>query len=143
MIFFEFNVLFIIIGLHGVLLSLSFAPCTRSSEASSDHASAEEDCGCGTGSALTRESAIVDGISSRVSAVNIGATTKDAVGALVADMNSKMVIIPGGLNRVGTDAAILKEDGESPSRLVKLSPFLMDIYETTNNGLCPEPKLRF
>lgn len=42
------------------------------------------------------------------------------------------IAIPGGTGRVGTSRPVYQGDGESPQRLVRLRPFLMDAGAVTN-----------
>lgn len=44
----------------------------------------------------------------------------------------EMVDIPGGTYRMGTDDEEGSRDGESPSKIVRVAPFLIDKYPTTN-----------
>jgi formylglycine-generating enzyme required for sulfatase activity len=43
-----------------------------------------------------------------------------------------IVAIPGGVATIGTDAPVLREDGEGPARRVTLRPFRMDAHAVSN-----------
>jgi formylglycine-generating enzyme len=45
---------------------------------------------------------------------------------------ARVVRLPGGRFRVGTDASPLRQDGESPARLVSIRPFAIDPFAVTN-----------
>src|SRR5262245_2541931 len=45
---------------------------------------------------------------------------------------ARFVRLPGGRFRMGTDEKILPQDGEGPSRLVKVRPFAIDPLAVTN-----------
>ena len=46
---------------------------------------------------------------------------------------NKMAFIKGGVFTMGTDDAILPQDGEGPARKVEVSEFYMNIYEVSNS----------
>ena len=50
-------------------------------------------------------------------------------------MNKKMAFIPGGRGFIGTDKVIMQRDGEGPRRPVQLSPYYLDKYEVSNDGI--------
>jgi sulfatase modifying factor 1 len=45
---------------------------------------------------------------------------------------NKLVLIPGGVFKMGLDKAVIPSDGETPSRIVHISEFYMDKYEVSN-----------
>ena len=49
-----------------------------------------------------------------------------------AQRPDRLVALPGGRFRVGTDTPILPQDGETPSRVVTLRPFAIDPHAVTN-----------
>ena len=63
---------------------------------------------------------------------------------LITDTGARMVFMPGGLFRMGTDEG---ETDERPSHLVRIDPFFIDETEVTNGqyaqcvatGICPSP----
>jgi formylglycine-generating enzyme len=56
----------------------------------------------------------------------------DAGDAVTGPAPSRLVRLPGGRVRVGTDRPFLHVDGEGPSRHVKLKPFAIDPFAVTN-----------
>lgn len=48
----------------------------------------------------------------------------------------RIVQLPGGRSRVGTDASPLPQDGESPTRVVSIKPFAIDPFAVTNEWFC-------
>ena len=44
-----------------------------------------------------------------------------------------MIYLDGGTFTMGTDLPIFVADGEAPARRVRVDPFYMDIYETSNS----------
>lgn len=44
----------------------------------------------------------------------------------------QMVLIPGGVFKMGTNNPVIPADGEDPARWVQLDDFYMDVYEVTN-----------
>ncbi|MCB8940682.1 MAG: SUMF1/EgtB/PvdO family nonheme iron enzyme [Ardenticatenaceae bacterium] len=64
---------------------------------------------------------------------------------LITDTGARMVFMPGGLFRMGTDEG---ENDERPSHLVRIDPFFIDETEVTNGqyaecvqaGACPPPQ---
>jgi len=47
-------------------------------------------------------------------------------------MPDRIVWLPGGRFRMGTDDKLIPDDGEGPSRLVKVAPFAIDPFAVTN-----------
>lgn len=45
---------------------------------------------------------------------------------------ARIVAIPGGTAVVGTDAPVFRDDGEAPSRRVRLAPFRIDAHAVSN-----------
>ena len=48
------------------------------------------------------------------------------------EVQNEQVFIPGGVFTMGTDDAILPQDGEGPARRVEVSSFYLDKYEVSN-----------
>ncbi len=48
----------------------------------------------------------------------------------------RIVHLPGGRFRMGTDASPLPQDGESPARIVHVKPFAIDPLAVTNEWFC-------
>ena len=46
-----------------------------------------------------------------------------------------MVFVRGGASLVGTDNPLVLGDGEGPKRNVYLTPFYLDKYEVSNDGI--------
>ena len=77
---------------------------------------------------------------SRPSCCSLGARHGDALPTTAASLPAqpqprpaRIVGLPGGRFRMGTDASPLPEDGESPSRLVQVMPFAIDPFAVTNH----------
>ncbi|KAF4518273.1 hypothetical protein B566_EDAN005841 [Ephemera danica] len=75
-------------------------------------------CGC---EKLNRESVVAD----RKDSVKQEGCPSEAV-------TGKMVPIPAGTFRMGTDQPVFVPDGEGPARLVTLNAFYLDVTEVTN-----------
>lgn len=45
---------------------------------------------------------------------------------------ARAIRLPGGRSRMGTDDRILPQDGEGPSRIVRVAPFAVDPFAVTN-----------
>jgi formylglycine-generating enzyme required for sulfatase activity len=68
----------------------------------------------------------------RETAADRPAQTYSACAADVADPQSAVAGIPGGLGLLGTGAPHFPDDGEGPLRRKKLKPFRMDVTTVTN-----------
>jgi sulfatase modifying factor 1 len=94
----------------------------------------EGDCGC-SGAKLSRNGDLIN------NTINVTQVDESRVqlfersSEVKFNLNSKMVFIKGGNGVIGTDKPIMKGDGESPKREVTLSPFYMDKYEVSNEGI--------
>lgn len=85
-----------------------------------------KDCGCG--------GSLRDGITEREKRSDVEEKVekvKPAVEERVPE--NEMVVIPGGVFKMGLDKPVVPEDGETPSRSVQISSFYMDKYEVSNN----------
>ena len=92
---------------------------------SSVHEGAETECGCGQSRAA--ENTPNSGSSSILS--------EGWQGLGGNNVSTDMVFIGGGDGFIGTDQPIMHRDGEGPRRAVRLSPYLLDRYEVSNEGL--------
>lgn len=96
-----------------------------------DIINSDGDCGC-SGDKLSRNGEVNDhegGLNDLVD------RTYKVKSETLLHLNHKMVFIDGGVGVVGTDKPIMKGDGESPKRNVKLSSFYLDKYEVSNDGI--------
>jgi formylglycine-generating enzyme len=80
-------------------------------------------CGCSGSDGLSREN---NGF--------IGESVKDGVYKNLqgGQIEKDMVYVEGGSFMMGTDNPVMRNDGETPSRKITLSSFLIDKYEVTN-----------
>lgn len=92
---------------------------------SSVNEGAETECGCGQSRAAEN---IPNSDSGRI-------LTEGWHGLGGINVSTDMVFIEGGDGFIGTDRPIMHRDGEGPRRAVKLSPYLLDRYEVSNEGL--------
>nr|XP_054751108.1 formylglycine-generating enzyme-like [Lytechinus pictus] len=98
-------------------------------------------CGCGS-SALNRNHGHDDEDNSHdhvkeEAALKYSLEANDPIHHSVANMAAfprthQMNYIEGGTFQMGTDSAKIYLDGESPSRLVTLDPYYIDVYEVSN-----------
>lgn len=85
-----------------------------------------KDCGCSGGS--MRDNVVKR--KERSTKQDEFPKTKDT--PVVQIPQNELVYINGGTFKMGLDRAVLVEDGESPSRQVQVSDFLLDKYEVSN-----------
>jgi len=95
--------------------------------------STTKECGCSAGTnrqsgtaAYDPEGTLPTIFEALQRAIQTGDLNRDLV------VPTPLVLIPGGLFTMGTDDPQIVEDGESPARKVKISPFKLQKYEVSN-----------
>ena len=125
-----------------VLLVCACAQPDGSDEAAAPEACPEkdQDCGCSaagrTSQLLQKRDAPVDDVgddSGESSSSQTGSESQTTGGARGRMVANELVFIKGGKFTMGTDKAILPQDGESPAREITLSDFYMDKFEVSND----------
>lgn len=99
-------------------------------------------CGCGStsrGTAMVGDATEIGEAGDATPAAQIRSIeTPEPVTEAVKE---NMAFIPGGRTFMGTNAPILKPDGEGPMRPITLSPYFIDRFAVTNEGTCGSPKV--